>query len=124
MSAVAFHHIHIKSAAPMASAQFYCQLFDASLTDETVPDGRQVLDLGGLRLYIDRHDEGATPVPAAPLRGLEHMAFDVADLDAMITRLDALGVRLANGPRTLRPGLRIAFFHGPDGEYIELIERR
>ncbi len=115
MSAVAFHHIHIKSAAPVASAQFYCQLFDASLTDETVPDGRQVLDLGGLRLYIDRHDEGATPAPAAPLLGLEHMAFDVADLDAMITRLDVLGVRLANGPRTLRPACALPSSTGRTG---------
>jgi catechol 2,3-dioxygenase-like lactoylglutathione lyase family enzyme len=124
MTGIIFHHLHLKSADPVASARFYRDAFGATPMDEAAPPGRQVLDFGGIRVFIDSLDAGAADLPPAPRRGLEHMAFDVPELEDMIERLRALNVELTAPPRTLRPGLRIAFFYGPDGEYIELIERK
>lgn len=124
MTGIIFHHLHLKAADPTASVRFYAEVFGAEPMDEPAPPGRQVINLGGIRVFIDSLDAGASDLPPAPRKGLEHMAFDVPDLEEMSERLKAFDIAFIAPPRTLRPGLRIAFFYGPDGEYIELIERR
>ena len=37
--------------------------------------------------------------------------------------LKAKGVKFTRGPETVRPGTRIAFFEGPEGVSVELLER-
>ncbi|SMB95141.1 VOC family protein [Deinococcus hopiensis] len=57
--------------------------------------------------------------------GLHHTAYRVADLDAEISRLQALGARfLSNSPSPGRSGTRVAFLHPRWGEgtLIELVE--
>ncbi|WP_420457473.1 alpha/beta fold hydrolase [Rubrivirga sp.] len=57
--------------------------------------------------------------------GLHHLAFEVADLDAEIDRVRALGVRpLADAPRPGADGKRIVFLHPKDtaGVLVELVE--
>jgi len=56
---------------------------------------------------------------------VNHLAFTVPDLDAAVTELKALDPTLEFGaPIELWDGLRCLFFRGPDGERLELFERK
>ena len=94
------------------------------------PDGpRRIVfvDLpGGGRIELFHRHEGTV---AAPPRtdnrtlGWNHIAFAVADIDAEVARLKALGVRFSSEPAPRQPGeIRVAFFPDPDGNTLELFE--
>jgi lactoylglutathione lyase len=54
---------------------------------------------------------------------LDHLAFEIPDLDAFLVRARAAGVRVAKEPYTLKGGSsRLAFVLDPDDVWIELIE--
>lgn len=61
-----------------------------------------------------------------PARGnVDHIAFKVTDIDQEIERLKQLGVEMihtAAKPASLLGGIKIAFFYGPDGERLELVQ--
>lgn len=59
-----------------------------------------------------------------PGEQLDHLAFEVEDLDAFLARVRALGVRVAKEPYRLQGGSgRLAFVLDPNDVWIELIER-
>jgi methylmalonyl-CoA epimerase len=53
--------------------------------------------------------------------GLKHVAFSVDDVDAVAHRLKAHGVPLTLEPLDAPGGVRLAFFHDPDGNLLELV---
>jgi catechol 2,3-dioxygenase-like lactoylglutathione lyase family enzyme len=57
-------------------------------------------------------------------RSLDHIGFEVKDLDATLKRLEADGVKIDIPLRdmTKQIGLKIAFITDPNGAYIELTE--
>ncbi len=60
-----------------------------------------------------------------PGEQLDHLAFEVPDLDAFLATARARGVRVAKEPYRLAGGSgRIAFVLDPDEVWIELLERR
>ena len=61
--------------------------------------------------------------PAEPYIGLDHLGLRVADVDAATAELKRRGARVLVEPKTIRPGVRIAFIQGPDDVRIELLER-
>jgi lactoylglutathione lyase len=55
---------------------------------------------------------------------LDHLAFEVDQMDRFLMRVRAKGVRVAKEPYTLQGGSsRIAFILDPNDVWIELIER-
>lgn len=55
---------------------------------------------------------------------VNHLAFSVDHIEEEITRLKQLGVNFDNEtPRVVLGGVKIAFFTGPDGEVLELVQR-
>ncbi len=48
--------------------------------------------------------------------------IEIEDMDAEVANLKAKGVELTRGPFSAPGGPKIAFFEGPDGVEIELIE--
>ena len=59
-----------------------------------------------------------------PGEQLDHLAFEVPDLDAFLAHARAQGVRVAKEPYRLAGGSgRIAFVYDPDEVWIELLER-
>ncbi|MGI0132011.1 MAG: VOC family protein [Thermoplasmata archaeon] len=55
---------------------------------------------------------------------LDHLAFEVEDIDRFLAEARSRGVRVAKEPYTLSGGSgRIAFVLDPDDVWIELIER-
>lgn len=66
--------------------------------------------------------EGKTAYDAG--EQLDHLAFEVDDLDAFLARARAQGVRIAKEPYRLAGGSgRLAFVLDPNDVWIELIER-
>jgi lactoylglutathione lyase len=65
--------------------------------------------------------EGKTEIEAGDQ--LDHLAFEVPELDLFLEKARAAGVRVAKEPYRLLGGSgRIAFLLDPDGIWIELIE--
>jgi catechol 2,3-dioxygenase-like lactoylglutathione lyase family enzyme len=54
--------------------------------------------------------------------GLTHIGFIVSDFDATHARLCELGVSFLGEAVEIRPGVRVAYFHGAEGEVCEMRE--
>lgn len=118
-------HIHLRSPDPVAAAAFYVDALGAKEVTRMDVRGalRIILDLGGMRLFVEQVPATMHRVPEAPFVGIEHIGLAVDDLDAAVADLRARGANFVVEPREARPGVRIAFFEAPDRVRIELIER-
>jgi catechol 2,3-dioxygenase-like lactoylglutathione lyase family enzyme len=72
------------------------------------------------RPLTDRPDPGAY----AETAGIRWITLDVADLARVVQRCRDSGARFQLEPAEIRPGLRVAIVEDPDGNAIELVERR
>ena len=69
------------------------------------------------------NSQGGTPRAATRGRAIDHIGFEVADLDAFAAALQAKGITFDSPPREVASiGLKIAFLTDPSGVYIELTE--
>jgi catechol 2,3-dioxygenase-like lactoylglutathione lyase family enzyme len=69
------------------------------------------------------NSQGGRPLEATRGRAIDHIGFEVDDLDAFAVALAAKGITLDAPPRLIPSiGLKIAFFTDPSGVYIELTE--
>ena len=127
MPTYTYDHIHLRSRDPMSTAQYYEKMFGAKIVESTQSDGQQRIDLdiNGLVVFIARIPEDADvpSAPSEPYVGLDHFGLRVESLDEAAAELKRLGAEFTLEPRTLRPGLKIAFVLGPDDVRIELLER-
>jgi lactoylglutathione lyase len=58
------------------------------------------------------------------MKRFEHVGIRVEKMEDELARLKQLGVIIKDEkPRTILNGVKIAFFEGPDGEILELVER-
>lgn len=127
MPVYSYDHIHLRSRDPMATAQYYQRMFDAKIIESIQSDGRPRIDLdiNGLTVFLARVPEDADipSAPADPHMGLDHFGLRVDNMEAAYTELKQRGATFAVEPRTIRPGVRIAFVQAPDNVRIELLER-
>jgi catechol 2,3-dioxygenase-like lactoylglutathione lyase family enzyme len=68
---------------------------------------------------------GTARAPTAPTRGraIDHIGFEFADLEAVVRRLEAKGVKMDAPIREVPAlGLKIAFLTDPSGTYVELTQ--
>ena len=123
-----YDHMHLRSRDVKKTAEYYRQMFDAEIVESVQSDGkpRTDLDLNGLTIFIAAVPAEATtpPAPAEPYVGLDHFGLRVDDMDAAVADLKRRGASFTLEPRTIRPGVRIAFVQAPDDVRIELLERR
>ena len=54
--------------------------------------------------------------------GIRHAGFKTADVDGLISRLEAAGTQVTSPPRDVLGDVRIAFFLDPDGARLELVQ--
>lgn len=116
-SAIALHHIHFAAPNVAEMQAWYAKTFGA------VPGMRgsfQAADLPGVNLTFS---PSADPVVTTRGRVLDHIGFEVKDLESFLKQLEASGVKI-DRPYTKVPalGLSIAFLTDPWGTYIELTE--
>lgn len=123
----AIEHVGVKVADLERSLSFYTDIMGFKLTERGVRvDVR--LDLA----FLEPPGGGAQIElihPAGFSGGLDegvvnHFSFSVDDIDAALVHLRAKGVEISSGPLTVLGGHRIAFFYGPDGEKLELFQRK
>ena len=62
--------------------------------------------------------------PTAPHLGLDHFGLRVDNLEEAVAELKRQGATFTTEPRTIRPGVKIAFIQCPDNVRVELLERR
>ena len=125
MTRFAMDHVHLRSPDPERAAGFYVEMFDAKLVGRTRNGAasRVVVDLGGLRLFIEEVPPGTASPPAPPFLGIEHIGLAVQDMDAAVAELRSKGAEFAVEPHSPRPGFRLAFVQAPDGVRIEVLQR-
>jgi lactoylglutathione lyase len=80
--------------------------------------------LTGQQIFIAKADPAATGAsPQMPYMGLDHFGLTVENIDAAVAELKGKGVAFTMEPKTIRPGVRIAFLTAPQNVSIELIQR-
>jgi len=120
-----FHHAHIKSQDPRASAQWWADMFGATVLPE-VEFGSMLfvpMDLDGVRINITSPspDEATDGPPPIPHFGLEHIGVLTDDLDADLARFAEQGLEIYER-RPGAGGYEIAFVAAPDGVCLELLQ--
>jgi catechol 2,3-dioxygenase-like lactoylglutathione lyase family enzyme len=132
-----FNHVMLTVANLDSSIAFYTRAFDLEVTRRltsltiTRPDGstasRDVkmafLKFPGQDFVFELaerkvEDNGISPV-------FQHVGVDVTDIVSAAERVKAAGGREFTGIATVRGqgvAARTAFFKGPDGEYVELMQ--
>jgi catechol 2,3-dioxygenase-like lactoylglutathione lyase family enzyme len=114
---VRMHHVHLQVPSPAQAQVWYVTHFGAvagkrgNFDMVTVPGGELTFS--------------AQPMPQAPTQGraLDHIGFEVANLDAFLARLKALGISEIDGPRQGGGGnIKIAYVKDPWGTRIEMTE--
>jgi lactoylglutathione lyase len=78
-----------------------------------VPNGEELIELCSF----------PSSGPVRVQEDLVHLAFQVDNLDDMITTLTTQGIAITDGPTTTSSGSRFIFIDAPDGYEVELIER-
>lgn len=111
------NHVHLKSADPKQTAQFYVDNLGATLVAEIGNRGYR-LNLHGLTLNLTSFVEDQK---RQQLYGMEHFALDTDDLDGTVAKLTAHGARVLE-QMVSGTGRRICFLEGPDGVQLEIIE--
>ena len=127
MPVYSYDHMHLRTRDPMATAQYYHKMFDARIIESIQSDGRPRidLDLNGLTIFLALVPQEAKipSAPTDPYIGLDHFGLRVDSLDEAAAELKRRGAEFTVEPRTIRPGVKIAFVRGPDNVRIELLER-
>jgi catechol 2,3-dioxygenase-like lactoylglutathione lyase family enzyme len=127
----AFSHFHLMAPDQNATREWYMKTFGGveaqrrpGLKGVGIPPG--TVDFLGVGGRGGKNKDGSTPTPPAATAGrfLDHIGFEVKDLDAFAKKLQADGVKLDSGPTdmTKQFGLKIAFLTDPNGTRIELTE--
>ncbi|MBI3698347.1 MAG: VOC family protein, partial [Acidobacteria bacterium] len=115
---IAHHHIHFSTGAVDETKAWYVKTFGAK------PGKRgqfETADVPGVNLSFS--GSGAAKTVSTKGRSLDHIGFEVKDLEAFCQKLEASGIKLDVPYRKVPAlGISIAFFTDPWGAYIELTE--
>jgi len=115
---IRFHHMHLAAPDVEALRDWYLDVFAAEpgerrgLPSALVPGGR--VDVMPAQGGAARGSRGAA---------IDHIGFEVTDMDAFAARMQGLGIEFDSAPREIPAiGLTIAFITDPVGTYIEITE--
>jgi catechol 2,3-dioxygenase-like lactoylglutathione lyase family enzyme len=127
MTEFAYDHVHLRSPDPDATAAYYERMFGAEIIKSVMSNGlaRTDMRLGGVMFFIAQVPAAADLAvkPEGSFVGLDHMGLRVRNIDAVVAELKAKGAEFTVEPKTIRPGVRIAFVRGPQNVLIELLDR-
>jgi len=123
---IAYHHVHFINKQYVEMQQWYMKAFNATLrpgqTDFFI--GADLPGVGySLNFFRWEGDQSITHVPTKG-RVVDHVGFDVSDLEAFCRQLESKGIKLA-APYRKDPALNnlgTAFMTDPWGVSIELTE--
>jgi catechol 2,3-dioxygenase-like lactoylglutathione lyase family enzyme len=111
------YHLHFFSPDRLALRDWYVQTFNA------VPRFRgdhEAADVPGMNLSFG---DAAAPRPGTRGRAMDHIGFEVRNLEAFVQKLKGRGITFDVDYRDVPSiGLKIAYLTDPRGTYIELTE--
>lgn len=118
------HHIGLAVKNLDISTNFYCDAFDLVKGDfHSTPElNIQNLTADNITLELLQFKNDSIPARATGL--FDHIAFVVDNLNNKMAQLKTMGVEFTESPRQTIMGNKIIFFSGPDGERLELMERK
>lgn len=133
-----FNHVMLYVSDLDASLAFYTEAFDLQVAHRvdtltvTGPDGSETVNPVRMAFLRFPGQEFVLEMSEQPMQGAgaspfyQHLGVDVTDIEAAAQRVQAAGAREFSGIRTVHArGLGVAknaFFRGPDGELVELME--
>ena len=119
---IAFHHVHYYIQDPSGTnvlemQSWYAKMFGAKPGKRANFDAA---DIPGANLTFSKSD---TPTATTKGRMLDHIGFEIKDLEAFCKKAEANGVKF-DTPFTKRPdlGISLAYMTDPWGTLIELTE--
>lgn len=131
-----FDHVGLSVADLVAAQAFYERAFGFTdqfaftLTSHPIR-GVMLIHPSGARLELFEHAasvagiQATTPIEALGTRGYGHFAFAAPDITPVFDAALAAGAvsRVPPSPSP-EPGVRFAFLSDPEGNLVELVERR
>jgi lactoylglutathione lyase len=123
MTVIGVHHVGVHVASLERSIAFYEAVFGLRVLERLSLGAEQLAFLEAGRSRVELIANGT----ASRDTGLvDHLAFEVHELNNWVPRLRELGVRLLDEApvEVASLGAHILFCLGPDGERIELFEQR
>jgi catechol 2,3-dioxygenase-like lactoylglutathione lyase family enzyme len=125
-----FHHIHMTVADQNAAQAWYIKEFGAG--DGSRRNSPAAMFTIGEVDFLKAGGGGRGPAPATPPappagtkgRALDHIGFDVANIDDAFKRFtdDGVMINMAARDMTKQIGLKIGFVTDPNGTYIEVTQ--
>ena len=115
---VTSHHLHYFVEDPLALRAWYVKTFSFTAG---IRGRHQSADVPGMNLSF----QPVKPQPPSGTKGrtLDHIGFEVKNLEAFCKSLEASGVKLDSPYRRIpNLGIAVAFLTDPQGVYIELTE--
>ena len=114
---ITLHHIHFFGQQNAEMRAWYAKVFGAKPRDAA---NFLVADLPGVALNFS---PSPTPVVGTKGRAVDHIGFEVKNLEAFCKRLEEMGIKLDTPYRNVPAvGLALAFVTDPWGTSIELNE--
>ena len=112
------HHIHMMVPDPLEAQKWYVQNFGATAGKRGAFDTANV---PGTELTLGKADAVQAPTKG---RSVDHMGFEVKDIDAFVAKLKAAGIKPDGDVRNSAnaSGLRIVYVTDPWGTEIEITE--
>jgi len=80
---------------------------------------------GGRIELFQYHSPQGLPYPQErPVNdhGITHVGFQVDDIEGLYKKMVGHGVRFNSPPQEIRPGVKVAYFHDPDGVTLEILQ--
>ena len=112
------HHIHIMAGDPLKAQEWYVQHFGAVAARRGQFD---VANVPGAELTLGKAD-----TPQAPTKGrsVDHIGFEVKNIDAFVAKLKASGIQTDGDIRSSAnaAGIRLVYVTDPWGTQIEITE--
>lgn len=117
-----FAHLGVMVKSCQKSSDFYCTALDCTLEGSWQNQDIKAIELRCGSMIIELL-EYLSPQPQRTTGIYDHLAFRTENIAGNIIKLKKLGIAFETAtPRQLLSGKKIIFFHGPDGERIELVE--
>ena len=127
MTEFRYEHVHLRSPDPDATAAWYERMFGAEVIKSVMSNGleRTEMRLGGVTMFIAKVPDDAPLAEKAEgaYVGLDHIGLRGNRIDEVVAELKGKGAEFTVEPKTIRPGVRIAFLRGPQDVSIELLDR-
>ncbi len=119
-SPIQLHHVHFFGEQQAQMQAWYAKVFGAVAQPAAPGRAFVTAELPGVTLSFS---PSPTPTAATQGRALDHIGFEVRDLESFTKKLEADGIPLTVSYRTVPAlGIAIAFIKDPWGTNIELTE--